>query len=57
MLIRIHTSPRKAALDAGVTPRCILGWCRRYPALARKVGGRWRIDPDALARLIAGGQP
>ena len=49
-----YHSPNEAARAAYVTARCITNWCHRYPTLARKVGGRWRIDPTALDDLLAG---
>jgi len=27
-------------------------WCQRYPSLAFKDRGRWRIDPAALGALL-----
>jgi hypothetical protein len=54
MTIRSYTKPSEAALAADVTHRSLNNWCRRYPGLARKVGGRWRIDPAAFDRLIRG---
>ena len=29
-------------------------WFARYPGLGVKVGGRWRVDPGRLSRLLAG---
>jgi hypothetical protein len=51
---QIYHTPEAAARAADVTARTITNWAHRYPTLARKVGGRWRIDPTALDRLIAG---
>ena len=42
-----------AAEKAEVTPSTIVAWCRRY-GIGRKVGGRYRVDCDALAALLAG---
>ncbi len=42
-----------AAQRAEVTPSTILAWCRRY-GIGRKVGGRYRVDCDALAAFLAG---
>lgn len=47
----------EAALLAGVTHRALNVWCRRFPDLAVRVVGRWRIRPDALDRLLAGDLP
>lgn len=42
-----------AAEKAEVTPSTIVAWCQRY-GIGRKVGGRWRVDRDALAALLSG---
>ena len=42
-----------AAQKAEVTSSTIILWCQRY-GIGRKVAGRYRIDPDALAKLLAG---
>ena len=42
-----------AAQKAEVTSSTIILWCQRY-GIGRKVAGRYRIDPDALARLLTG---
>jgi hypothetical protein len=42
-----------AAQTADVQPSTVIAWCRRY-GIGRKVGGRWRVDPDALAAILAG---
>lgn len=42
-----------AAEKAEVTPSTIVAWCRRY-GIGRKIGGRYRVDCDALAALLAG---
>lgn len=46
----------EAAARASVTTRAIYLWCRRY-RLGNKIAGRWRIDPEALARMLAGDRP
>lgn len=51
---KAFTLPGKAAEQAGLTPRGIRRWCRRYPGLARKIGGRWRIDTATLDLLMRG---
>ena len=51
---RPFLTPPQAAPLAGVTRQCVTTWCRRYPGLARRVAGRWRIDPAVLDRLLAG---
>jgi hypothetical protein len=50
-------TPPEAAIRAGVTPRCVTGWCWRVPGLAVRVMGRWRVDPAALDRLLRGQMP
>ena len=47
------TAPEAAQL-AGVTPATMSNWCSRYVGLGKMVGGRWRIDPVILARILAG---
>jgi hypothetical protein len=42
-----------AAEKAEVTPSTIIAWCQRY-GIGRKVGGRWRVDREALAALLSG---
>jgi len=54
MTPKTYLSPPEAAPIAGVTTQCVTTWCRRYPGLARRVAGRWRIDPAVLDRLLAG---
>lgn len=46
-----------AAQDAEVNERTILNWVRRDPTLGRKIGGRWRVDPDRLQRILDGTAP
>ena len=47
-------TPSDAAKAANVTHRSVLCWCHRYPGLARKIGGRWRIDTAAFDLLMRG---
>lgn len=45
----------EAAERAEVTEATIIGWCKgRYRALGIKVGGRWRINPSVLGRVLNG---
>ena len=46
-----------AAHQADVHCNTILCWIEKYPGLARKVGGRWRLDPDRLQRILDGSDP
>jgi len=46
-----------AAREAQVNERTILNWVRRDPTLGRKIGGRWRVDPDRLQRILEGSAP
>jgi hypothetical protein len=38
----------------GVTKVTIITWCKKYK-IGRKVGGRWKVDPDKLTLLLKGG--
>jgi hypothetical protein len=49
-------STTEAARRAGITRAGLTTWLHRYPILGVKVAGRWRVDSDALARLLAGEQ-
>ena len=44
---------REASRRADVNLRTMVDWAGRYN-LGRKIGGRWRIDPEALAGLLQG---
>ena len=57
MTPRPYLTPPEAAPLAGVTRQCVTTWCAEYPGLATRVAGRWRIDPDALKRLLEGHPP
>lgn len=50
-------TPQNAAREAQVHERTILNWISRDPSLGRKIGGRWRVDPDRLQRIIEGSAP
>ena len=52
-----YLTPAEAAVKADVTPRAMTAWCDRYPGLAVRVVGRWRIRPDVLNRILAGNMP
>ena len=52
-----YLTASEAAVKADVTRRAIVAWCTRYPDLAVRVVGRWRIRPDVLNRLLAGNMP
>lgn len=47
-------TPPAAARIADVTPQTATRWCRSIPGLAVRVAGRWRVDPAALDRVLAG---
>lgn len=49
-----HLTPREAAEKAGVSRGTIYNWLRRY-GIGVKVGGRFKVDPDALELLLTGG--
>jgi hypothetical protein len=46
--------PSEAAGRSHVCEQTIRNWCVRH-RIGAKVGGRWRVDPAALDRLLAGG--
>ena len=50
---RTWLTTAEAARRAEVHPCNLPAWCERY-GLGRKVAGRWRVDPDKLAALLAG---
>ena len=47
-------TPTAASKDAKVHHNTITAWLRTYPGLGRKVGGRWRVYPAALERVLSG---
>ena len=48
---------REAAQRARITRQGVARWCARYPDLACRVGGRWRINPVVLDRILRGEAP
>ena len=40
-----------------ITRQGVTAWMRRYPGLGRKIGGRWSVCPDTLARILEGEAP
>lgn len=53
--IRPWLSTSEAAQKASVDQSTVIRWCQRIGTpLARRVRGRWRISPDALAKLLEG---
>jgi excisionase family DNA binding protein len=54
---REFITPRDAADRAQVTLPTMLRWCLTGVIPARKVVGRWRIDPQDLDRLLEGDVP
>jgi hypothetical protein len=53
----VYLTTSKAAQQAAVAPSTIHFWLAKYPDLGRKVGGRWRLDPDRLQRILDGSNP
>ena len=51
---RPYLTPADAAEIADVGEHAVREWCMSIPGLAAKVVGRWRIDPAALDRVLAG---
>lgn len=48
-------STSEAAQAAEVDQSTVIRWCQKFGTpLARRVRGRWRISPDALAKLLRG---
>jgi hypothetical protein len=45
--------PPEAAGRSHVSEQTIRNWCIRH-RIGAKIGGRWRVDPVALDRLLAG---
>jgi hypothetical protein len=45
--------PAEAAGRSHVSEQTIRNWCIRH-RIGAKIGGRWRVDPVALDRLLAG---
>jgi hypothetical protein len=42
---------RAASKVAGVTPRALADWCKKF-RIATMVGGTYYIDPDALEKVV-----
>ena len=49
-----YISTKEAAEQAEVTEPTMINWCRRY-GIGIKVGGRWRVDPVQLKRMLEEG--
>lgn len=47
------TAPQAAQL-AQTCRFTVVNWCRRWPELGHRVGGRWRINPQVLDRVLRG---
>ena len=48
-----HLDTKTAKKIAQVTEATIINWCRNY-GIGIKVGGRWRISPTLLERMLQG---
>jgi Helix-turn-helix domain len=57
MIDQDFLTSREAAQRARITRQGVARWCARYPDLACRVGGRWRVDPAALDRILRGEAP
>ena len=44
----------EAASKAFVNRMTVVLWCKKYPGLAKKVGGRWRVDEKVLDSMVEG---
>ena len=53
----LTVTTRHAATQAGLTLHGMRLWFQRYPGLAVKVGGRWKVDASVLSKLLAGVPP
>ncbi len=42
-----------AARRADVTTVTVITWCEHY-GIGKKIGGRWRVDPEKLQKLLEG---
>lgn len=51
---RPFVTTSEAARLAGITPQGMRLWYHRYPGLAHRVGGRWRVDTSALSNILNG---
>jgi hypothetical protein len=53
--IESYITPREAAERAQVSEATVINWCLgRYRSLGIRVGGRWRINPRVLGRILDG---
>jgi len=52
MKTRNWMTPREVALELEVTPRAVINWIRKKKLDFKKVGGRYRITPEALADFL-----
>jgi excisionase family DNA binding protein len=46
-------SPKQAALLTGLSVRRLTDWAARGVLPAKKMGGRWLLDADAVEELVA----
>ena len=44
---RKFRTPKEVAYEMDVSETCVYRWCQSGQLPSYKVGGRWRIDPDA----------
>jgi len=44
---RKFRTPKEVAYEMDVSETCIYRWCQSGQLPSYKVGGRWRIEPDA----------
>lgn len=43
-----------AAALAEVSGHTIRSWLRKYPAIGKRVGGRYRVKREAIEKIVAG---
>jgi len=45
--MKSYKTPKQLAAEFDVSETCVYRWCQSGFLPSYKVGGRWRIDPDA----------
>ena len=45
-------TPKEIALKLGVTPRAVVNWIQQNKLRCIKVGGRYRVSPDAVMDFL-----
>ena len=50
--VRDWMTPREIAAELEVTPRAVVNWISKQKLRCVKVGGRYRITPDAVTEFL-----